>query len=96
MPYNVIDLSKLKGPFQDALKRIMEMIPSDQREDVKLTKLIAFRLKLDGEKKTAYYLKGKVQAAMRSNYKGRLFDFLIDDVVQKTEGPSSDPPDMVG
>ena len=77
MPYNVIDLSKLEGPFQDALVRLLEMAPAAQRKDENLKKLVAFRLKLDGEKKTAAYLKSKIRAAGQEGFSGKLFDYLI-------------------
>ncbi len=79
MPDNVIAMEELKGPLQAAFHRLMELIPRKQREDTFLQRLIAVRLKIDGEEATQDYIRRKIEQAFQCGYTGSLFDFFKDD-----------------
>jgi hypothetical protein len=51
MSDKIISIEETEGTFKLALQRIMRMVPDRDRHDKKLQRLIAFRLKLDGEAK---------------------------------------------
>jgi hypothetical protein len=79
----IIAIEDLEGPFQDELQRIMRIIPEKDKDDKQLQRLIAFRLKLDGEAVTREYLVKKIEEIIRCNYAGRLYEFLKDDLKEK-------------
>jgi hypothetical protein len=79
----IIAIEDLEGPFQDELQRIMRIIPEKDKDDKQLQRLIAFRLKLDGEAVTREYLVKKIEEIIQCNYAGRLYEFLKDDLKEK-------------
>jgi hypothetical protein len=62
-----------------ALGQLMRLVPDDQRDDIRLKRFLAFRLKLDGLVATQVYLANELMAAEKSAYHGPLFDFLCRD-----------------
>ncbi|MFZ5571897.1 MAG: hypothetical protein ACOZF0_15970 [Thermodesulfobacteriota bacterium] len=76
---NVIAIEGLMAPLQDAFKRLMELVPAKHREDIFLQRLIAVRLKIDGEEPTREYMIRKMEQAAQCGYTGSLFDFFKDD-----------------
>ncbi len=97
MPEKVIALEELEGPFQQILQRVMRLVPDRDREDKKLQRLIAFRLKIDGESVTSKYLMNRTREANRCVYTGSLYNFLKDDLVNKAcmvEDDNTDPPEV--
>ena len=97
MPEKVIALEELVGPFQQILQRVMRLVPDRDRNDKKLQRLIAFRLKIDGESATSEYLAGRVREANRRVYTGSLYSFLKDDLINKervVEDGHTDPPEV--
>jgi hypothetical protein len=97
MPSKIIFPEGIEGPFHDAFNKLMELIPDEQRSDQKLQRLIAFRLKLDGEDLTRAYILNKIEHAEECRYAGNLYDFMKDDKIELSWGlDGSDPPDLIG
>jgi hypothetical protein len=74
------------------------MVPDRDREDKRLQRLIAFRLKIDGEAAISEYLIKKIKAAIKCSFRGSLYDYLKDDLQEKTcvgDGSDSQPPGAV-
>ena len=72
------------------------MIPDRDKNDKKLQRLIAFRLKLDGEAAISEYLIKKIRDAIKCAYTGSLYDFLKDDLQQKECGEADIDPEPPG
>ena len=92
---NVISIESVDGPYQHVLKRLMRMVPDRDKNDRELQRLLAFRLRLDGEGTTSDYLIRKIRDMIQCAYQGRLYDFLKDDEVQKSchaKEPLPEPP----
>lgn len=98
MSEKIIAIEKAGGPFQATFQRLMKLVPEKDKNDKKLQRLIAFRLKLDGELPTGEYLNRKIREAMQCGYSGSLYDFLKDDPGEKQCGGlvdnSPDPPEV--
>jgi hypothetical protein len=76
-----------------AFQRIMRMVPERDKQDEKLQRLIAFRLRIDGEAKLSEYLVKKINEAIKCSYRGSMYDYLKDDIIAKEcEGPDTDEP----
>ena len=83
MTGQVISLEDRNGPLQKELQRLLKIIPEKDRGDKHLQRLLAFRLKLDGEAKTRDYLVKKIEEVIQCNYTGSLYMFLKDDLKEK-------------
>jgi hypothetical protein len=95
MSDKLITLEDQEGPFQVVFKRVMRMVPEKDKEDKKLQRLIAFRLKIDGESATTEYLIRKIKEAIKCAYTGSFYDFLKHDFQQTScngTGKNTDPP----
>lgn len=95
MKDKVISIESIGGPHQEILQRILRMVPDRDKDDSELQRLLAFRLRLDGEGETSEYLMRKIRDMIQCSYHGRLYDFLKDDAMERTcsdEKPSTDPP----
>ena len=93
---NIITIEDDGGPHQIVLHNVMRMVPDEDKSDIALKRLLAFRLRTDGESATRDYLMYKIRIMIQCAYTGRLYDFLIDD--RKSRACSSgdilpDPPD---
>jgi hypothetical protein len=93
MVEKVIALEESEGPFQVTFQRVMRKVPQRERSDKKLQRLIAFRLKQDGEATTSEYLIAKMKEVLDCAYTGRLYDFLKDDLKEKECFPHDREPD---
>jgi len=97
MPSNIIFPEGIEGPLHDAFIRLMELIPEEKRTEEKLQRLLAFRLKLDGEDPTRAYILNKMELAVECQYTGNLYDFMKDDRIETSCGlDEQDPPDLIG
>ena len=96
MSDKLISLEEQSGPFQTVFRRIMRMVPDRDRNDKNLQRLLAFRLKLDGEAALSEYLVAKIRDAIKCAYTGSLYDFLRDDLKQKDCDPDDYDPNPVG
>jgi hypothetical protein len=96
MDTKIIALEELPGPFGQSFSRMMRMVPDRDKQDVDLRRLIAFRLKCDGESATRAYLLQNIREMIQCAYTGRLYDFLKNDAQKRECGlPSEqiDPPE---
>ena len=84
MTDKIISIEEQDGPFQMTFQRVMRMVPDRDKHDKKLQRLIAFRLKIDGEAAISEYLIKKIKEAIKCSFRGSLYDFLKDDWLEKT------------
>lgn len=84
MSDKIISIEEQEGPFQTTFQRVMRMVPDRDRQDKKLQRLIAFRLKIDGEAAISVYLIKKIKEAIKCSFRGSLYDYLKDDILEKT------------
>ena len=92
MSDKVISLEETEGTFQMTFQRVMRMVPDRDKNDKKLQRLLAFRLKVDGEASISEYLIRKIREAIKCSYTGSLYDFLKDDRIEKEcRGQDIDP-----
>jgi hypothetical protein len=102
MTGEIIHIEEQEGPFLDILQRVMRMVPEKDRNDVNLQRLIAFRLRIDGEVVIREYLLEKIREVIQCAYTGSLYDYLKNDLEEKecrsakdAPSPSTpDPPDV--
>ena len=102
MTGEIIHIEEQEGPLLDILQRVMRMVPEKDRSDVNLQRLIAFRLRIDGEVAIREYLLEKIREVIQCAYTGSLYDYLKNDLEEKEcrsekDGPSpstTDPPDV--
>jgi len=79
MTGTIIRLEEQATVDRKALGQLMRLLPDDQRDDLRLKRFLAFRLKLDGLVATQVYLANELIAAEKSAYHGPMFDFLCRD-----------------
>lgn len=80
----IIFIESDDGPYQMVLRNVMRMVPDRDKNDVALKRLLAFRLRIDGESTTREYLMRKIRDMIQSSFNGSLYEFL-----KKEEKPSS-------
>ncbi len=80
---NLISLEEQSGPLQTIFQRIMRMVPDRDKNDKNLQRLLAFRLKIDGEAALSEFLIRKIRETIKCAYTGSLYDFLKDDLIEK-------------
>ena len=83
MSDKVISIDENGGPFQKVFQRVMRMVPDRDKDDKKLQRLIAFRLRIDGEAAISEYLLKKIKEAIKCSYSGSMYDYLKDDMLEK-------------
>ncbi len=84
MSDKLVTIEEQDGPFQSLFQRIMRMVPDRDKNDKNLQRLLAFRLRIDGEAALSEYLIRKIRKAIKCAYTGKLYDFLKDDFIEKT------------
>ena len=84
MAGKIISIEEQTGAFQTTFQRVMRMVPDRDKQDKKLQRLIAFRLKVDGEAAVSVYLIKKIKGAIKCSFNGSLYDYLKDDLLEKT------------
>ena len=100
MTGDIINIENQEGPFLEMLQRVMRMVPEKDKGDKNLQRLIAFRLRLDGEVSTREYLLEKIREVIQCAYTGTLYNYLKDDLEERQcrsgqdNDPSSDPPEV--
>ena len=90
MSDKLISLEEQDGPFQDIFQRVMRMVPDRDKNDKNLQRLLAFRLKLDGEAVLNEFLIRKIRETIKCAYTGSLYEFLKDDLIEKECRPEVD------
>lgn len=96
MPDKVITLENENGPFNRMLLRVLRMVPDKDRSDIKLRRMLAFRLKVDGEAATSEYLIKKIREIIQCAYTGSFYDFIKDDAMKDKCGPPDNPLNPLG
>jgi len=86
MTDKIISIEDQEGPFQIVFQRIMRMVPDRDKNDKKLQRLLAFRLKMDGEAALSEFLIRKIREVIKCSYTGSLYDFLKNDEREKECG----------
>ena len=90
MSDKLIALEEQEGPFQNVFQRIMRMVPDRDKNDKNLQRLLAFRLRIDGEAALNEYLIRKIRETIKCAYTGSLYDFLKNDLIAKECRPEDD------
>jgi hypothetical protein len=90
MSNKLITLEEQSGPFQAIFQRIMRMVPDRDKNDKNLQRLLAFRLRIDGEAALNEYLIRKIRETIKCAYTGHLYNFLKDDLIEKECNPEED------
>ncbi len=93
MSDKLIAIEAQGGPFQSVFQRIMRMVPDRDKSDKNLQRLLAFRLRIDGEAALSEYLIRKIRETIKCGYTGRLYNFLKDDLIEKECGSEDEEPD---
>ena len=93
MSDKLITIEAQDGPFQAVFQRIMRMVPSRDKNDQNLQRLLAFRLRIDGEAALIEYLIRKIRETIKCAYTGSLYEFLKDDLIEKQCLADKDEPD---
>jgi len=83
MTDKIISIEKQDGLFQMVFQRVMRMVPDRDKQDKKLQRLIAFRLRIDGEAAISEYLIKRIKEAIKCSYSGSLYNYLKDDIEAK-------------
>ena len=84
MEEKIIRVEKQATVDQQALHQLLMRVPPRHREDERLVRFLAFRLKVDGFEATKTFLARKVIEAERCTFRGLLYDFLKDDEARST------------
>lgn len=87
----VVSIESLGGPEHVVLRNVLRMVPEKDQGDVALQRLLAFRLRIDGESTTREYLMRKIRDMIQCRYSGRFFDFIKND--QESRACSITPSD---
>ena len=96
MTDKLVAIEEQDGPYQALFQKIMRMVPDRDRKDKNLQRLLAFRLRVDGEAALSEYLIHKIREAIKCAYTGKLYDFLKDDLIEKNcdvDEEETDPED---
>ena len=83
MSNKLISIEAQEGEFKVVLQRVLRMVPDRDKDDKKLQRLIAFRLKIDGEAAISEYLLQKIREMIKCSYTGSLYDYLKDDLMAR-------------
>lgn len=93
----IITIESGSGPHQILLQRMMRMVPDRDKQDIELKRMLAFRLRTDGESATREYLMRRIRDMIQCAYSGRLYDFLTGQRLTRVPGPNHrlpEPPEI--
>jgi hypothetical protein len=93
----IISIDSGDGPYQMILQRIWRMVPDRDKDDINLKRLLAFRLRVDGEAATSEYLMRQIRDMIQCSFHGRLYDFLKDGEISsqcRSNKSENGPPDI--
>jgi len=97
MTADIINIEDRDEALHAILERVMLLVPEKDKQDLNLQRIIAFRLKLDGEPETRAYLAKKIEETIQCAYTGSLYEFLKDDIQEKkcvSKKKEPDPPNI--
>ena len=83
MSDKLITIENQVGLHQAFFQRIMRMVHDLDKNDTNLQRLLAFRLRFDGEAALSEYLIHKIKETIQCAYNCKLYDFLKYDVIEK-------------
>lgn len=83
MGNKVITIENREAHFQSTIDRVMRMVPDKDKSDRDLRRLLAFRLKVDGEAATSEYIIQKIREVIQCRFTGRFYDFIKNDQIEK-------------
>lgn len=86
MSRKIITLENRQDILKGRLKRLLLMIPTREKGDGKLQRLLAFRLSSDGEAATRKYLIRNIKEIIQCSYTGSFYDFIKDNANKKKCG----------
>lgn len=92
MDDNIISLESLSGTPLFVLQRVLRMVPDRDKSDKRLQRLLAFRLRHDGEAATCEYLMRHIRRYIRQPASCRFYDFLVQGRASAGDGRDPDPP----
>jgi hypothetical protein len=92
MAEKLITIENRKDPYWYMFQRILRMVPDRDRSDARLQRLLAFRLRRDGEAATHEYLIEKVRSLIQCRWQGSMYEFVKDDRAEIECGPPPEPP----
>lgn len=84
MGERLIAIEDISGPEQDALEKLLLLVPPKQRQDLELRRLLLFRLRIDGFDITRNYLVDRTRSADRCGFSGRIYEYLKDDDIERS------------
>ena len=96
MPEKIITIEEFAGPYKKIFQNVLRMVPERDKNDIRLQRLLAFRLRTDGESNTREYLIGKIRDIIQCGYTGSFYDFLKDDMKVKECDLENNTPDPIG
>lgn len=96
MPEKIITIEDFAGPYKKIFENVLRMVPERDKNDIRLQRLLAFRLRTDGESATREYLVAKIRDIIQCGYKGSFYDFLKNDIQEKECDLKNDTPDPDG
>ena len=64
----------------------MRLIPTREKGDKKLQRLLAFRLNADGEEIVRKYLLDNIKKIIQCSYTGSFYDFIKNNAIKKECG----------
>ena len=70
----------------DKLRKVMRLIPSREKADKKLQRLLAFRLSADGEDTVRKYLMDNIKKIIQCSYSGSFYEFIKNNTIKKECG----------
>ena len=83
MREKIIHLEDKDSLLSAQLEGIIRMVPDRDKTDQSLRRLLAFRLRIDGEDRIRQYLMRKIRAAIDCGYTGNFYDFIKDDLKEQ-------------
>jgi hypothetical protein len=96
MPEKIIAIEELIGPYKKIFQNVLRMVPERDKNDTRLQRLLAFRLRIDGESATREYLIKKIRDIIQCGYTGSFYDFLKNDIKEKECDLEDDKPGPQG
>ncbi len=90
----IIAIENREGPYHAIFQRILRMVPERDKDNTNLQRLLAFRLKADGEAATIEFLMGGIKDFIQCGYRGSFYDFLtVESRKARVRHPEPDSPE---
>ena len=83
MTQKIVVLENRNDILGDKLRKVMRLIPTREKGDKKLQRLLAFRLNADGEDIVRKYLMDNIKKIIQCSYTGSFYDFIKNNAIKK-------------